>query len=207
MTVSQHIVTGSTSGRVLLALDDGSPLLIEHRLGAGRLLLLTTALDPAWSTLVATPAFVTFVADTLAYLAEDTLPATAVAGQPLAIPGAGAQLFDQSGRRMLALGQTVAGGALPIEAPGVYTLRTPSRERLLAVNPDPRESDPAPADPALLARWQAATQTLGRPAPGVDAGMVEQTLPLAPWLLGMLALLALFEGVAANSVRSSGAVT
>ena len=45
-------------GEVVLVLDDGTPLLTEYRIGTGRLMLLGTALDPAWSTLVVRPAFV-----------------------------------------------------------------------------------------------------------------------------------------------------
>ena len=201
--VSRHLVAEPTTGSVLLALDDGSPLLVEHRLGAGRVLVLLTGLEPAWSNLVTTPAFVTFVADALGYLAEDTLPAAAVAGEPLVLPGVGTQLFDRHGRRMLALEDTVGRTAAPLLAPGVYTLRTPSRERLLAVNPDRRESELTAADPDLLARWQAATRALAAPAPVSPAGGGGRIVPLAPWLLALLALLAMAEAVAANIVRSS----
>ena len=62
------------TGEVILALDDDTPLLVEYPLGAGRLMVLTTALDPEWSSLVVRPAFVVFMANLLGYLAEDLLP-------------------------------------------------------------------------------------------------------------------------------------
>jgi len=145
----------------------------------------------------------------LGYLAEDALPATAVAGQPLTIPAASVQLFDQRGRRMLALGDTVAGASVPLEQPGIYTLRTPSRERLLAVNPDLRESDLAPADPALLERWQTASRAVAVSPAAIDADAPPPALPLAPWLLVLLGLLAVVEPVFANTAGTwrAGAVT
>jgi hypothetical protein len=206
VTVSRRLgaaSAGSASmGSVLLTLDDGSPLLLEQRLGAGRLLVLMTALDPDWSTLVTRPAFVDFVADALGYLAEDVLPAATVAGQRLIVPAANVQLFDRSGNRMLSLGETVGRPSVALHEPGIYTLRTPSQERLLAVNPDLRESDLAAAEPALLQRWQSATRVLDAQQPataGLDGPV--STLPLAPWLLAMLAVLAVLEPLAANSAR------
>jgi hypothetical protein len=203
VTVSRCLTNvQGTSGSVLLALDDGCPLLLEHRLAAGRLLVLMTALDPAWSSLVTEPAFVAFVADALGYLAEDTLPAAAVAGQPLAIPAANVQLFDQAGRRMLGLGDTVGRPSVPLHVPGIYTLRTPSTERLLAVNPDPRESDLRPADPALLERWQEASRAVAAVPAATDSEDAPRTLPLAPWLLALLGVLAVLEPLAANAAGS-----
>lgn len=206
VTVARVLRTSEpTSGSVLLALDDGTPLLVEHRLGAGRVLVLMTSLDPAWSTLVLSPAFVGFVADALGYLAEESLPSAAVAGEPMAIPAANVQLFDADGNRLLSLGQTVERPAVPLEAPGIYTLRTPSRERLLAVNPDLRESDLAPANGELLERWQSASRSFetvpSEAATVVAADEGDRLLSLAPWLLLVLGLLAVLEPVMANTAR------
>ncbi|HEX7035826.1 MAG TPA: BatA and WFA domain-containing protein, partial [Pseudomonadales bacterium] len=100
VAVSRYLRAAPAAGTVLLRLDDGAPLLLEHPAGAGRVLLLLTALDPAWSNLVTTAAFVTWLADAVGHLAEDTLPVTALAGETLTIPSASVQVFDASGRRM-----------------------------------------------------------------------------------------------------------
>lgn len=185
----------------LAALDDGTPLLIERRLGAGRMLALLTALDPEWSTLVVEPAFVSFVADALAYLAEDHLPGAATAGEALSLPAASVQVFDLQGRRKLGLDDTVGRPTVRLDQPGIYTVRTPNRQRQLAVNTDPRESDLTPAPAALLDRWR---QALPAAAPGgsTPAGAaVSRPVALAPWLLLALLLLAVVEPLAADLVR------
>ena len=88
-------------------------------------------------------------------------------------------------------------------APLTSVSLTPSRQRRLAVNTDPRESDPTPADEAVLARWEAAGQALAaaRPAdPRAQPSPLDRALPLAPWLLALLGLLAVLEPLAANLV-------
>lgn len=205
VTVSRHLEMEAAAGaEVIASLDDGTPLLLERRMRAGRILVLLTALDPAWSTLVTRPAFVTLLTDALAYLAEDTLPDAAVAGQVLAIPARNVQFFDLQGNRMLALGDTVARASVRLARPGIFTMRTPTQTRLLAVNPELRESDLHPADAQLLARWSAASRALvqedGERSPA-EAGRA--SLPLAPWLLALLAVLAVVEPLAANAARLS----
>jgi hypothetical protein len=188
---------------VLLATDDGTALLLELPLPAGRALLLTTALDPQWSTLVASPVFVRFVADALAYLAEELVPDRAVAGQRVIMPATSLQVFDSHGARQLALQDTVGRAGIRLARPGVYTLRTPDRSRLLAVNADRRESDPAPASAELLDRWQAAVR--GAPAQAVATAASPAVLPVAPWLLAFLLMLAALEPVVANLTRRESA--
>ncbi len=187
------------TGEVILALDDGTPLLVEMRVGAGRLMLLTTALDPQWSSLVVSPAFVGFMANLLGYLAEDLLPVQALVGEALALPAQSVQLFTAEGTRVLGLAQTIGRPTVSLAEPGVYQLQTPGSNRLLAVNTDVRESDLRRTAEDLLERWQAATASksaLTASNPDEDA---THSLPLAPWLLALLALLLLLEPLLANA--------
>jgi hypothetical protein len=204
--------TGEAGGEVILTLDDGTPLLTEYRIGTGRLMLLGTALDPAWSTLVVRPAFVGFMANLLGYLAEDLLPSEALVGQPFAIPAQSVQLFSEAGERVLGLADTVGRPTVSLATPGVYQLRTPSSSRLLAVNTDLAESDLAPAPADLLDRWQNTAEKTASallsdeaagslPAtPAAEPAETGHDYPLAPWLLGLLALLVLAEPIFANSL-------
>jgi hypothetical protein len=207
LTVFQVVETVETAaasgiGEMILALDDGTPLLVEHPVGAGRLMVLTTALDPEWTSLVVRPAFVGFMAKVLGYLAEDLLPAEALVGQDFAIPAQSVQLLDATGKRVLGLSDTVGRPTVSLRQPGVYQLRTPSRTRPLAVNTDVRESDLRRAPAELLARWQAATvPTAATPASSTASQSSEESTyiqPLAPWLLALLALLVLAEPLLAN---------
>ena len=108
--------------------DAAAPLVVEGRIGKGHLLILLTALDPEWSSLVLRPAFVGFVRHAVDYLAQN-LPLTATAGQPIAVPASSAQIFDADGQRVLALGNTAARAVARIPRPGFYTVRTPGARR------------------------------------------------------------------------------
>ena len=189
-----------------LAGEGGQPMLMEQRLGAGRMVTLLTALDREWSTLVLHPAFVGFVANAVDYLAGEFARA-GHAGEPLPVTSGNVQLFDAQGVRVLALGDTTGGSGhvLRVAEPGLYTVRTPGRETLLAVNVDPRESDLAPMPAELLERWRGAAQREAGPAvvgPVAQAVPSEPTgTPLAPTLLALGLALLIIESVAANVGR------
>ena len=204
VTVARSLVAEDAGpGRTILALADGRPLLVEHRVGSGRLLVLHTALDRAWSSLVLRPVFVRFVADALGYLANDLGPLRAVAGEPVALPAAAVQVFDADGARVLGLGSTAHRPTARFPDAGFYSVRTPGRRTLLAVHLDPRESDLRPADPVLLARWREVaaagrSATASRPSVAAPDADVPPAWPLAPWLLTLLAVLLLAEPTIAN---------
>ena len=214
VTVDRALVLPTGHGQTILSLvprtrdpiDVGSlPMVTEQRLGAGRMLVLLTALDRQWSTLVLQPAFVSFVANAVDYLAGEFARA-GHAGEPLPVASGNVQLFDAQGVRVLALGDTTggSGNVLRVAEPGLYTVRTPGREALLAVNVDPRESDLAPMPADLLERWRAAAQRGGTIAarPVAQAGTDEPTgTPLAPMLLALALALLIVESAAANVGR------
>ena len=182
-----------------------APFVVEKRFGKGRLLVLLTALDREWSSLVLRPAFVGFVRDAIDYLAR-TLPLAATAGQPIAIPASSAQIFDSDGDRVLTLGNTTARPVVRIPRPGFYTVRAPGRETFMAVNLDPRESDLKSVPTSFLERWQAATATAGDEATRIQAASAagQGALgwhPLAPWLLILAAVLLVVESLVANVGR------
>ena len=182
-----------------------APFVVEKRVGKGRLLVLLTALDREWSSLVLRPAFVGFVRSAVDYLAQN-LPLAATAGEAVSVPASSAQIFDVDGQRVLALGNTSTRPVVRIPRPGFYTVRAPGRETSMAVNIDPRESDLRSVPPELLARWQAATATKpGDPIRG-EGGLRNERdeplmYPLAPWLLVLAAVLLLIESLAANIGR------
>ena len=214
VTVDRALALPTGHGQTILSLvprtrdpiDVGSlPVLTEQRLGAGRMVTLLTALDRRWSTLVLQPAFVGFVANAVDYLAGEFARA-GHAGEPLPVTSGNVQLFDAEGVRVLALGDTTggSGNVLRVAEPGLYTVRTPGRETLLAVNVDPRESDLAPVPADLLDRWRAAAQRSAPAAarPAAQAATDEPTgMPLAPMLLALGLALLIVESAAANVGR------
>ena len=173
------------------------PLLVERSVGTGRLLILLTALDRTWSSLVLRPAFVGLIDDAMDYLIGNR-PLQANAGGALALPSAPAQIVDAQGERVLGFGQTAARAVVRVDDPGVYTVYMPGRKTLLAVNVDVRESDLRPVPAALLERWQEATKSRLAPAASAQEAAADNRYALAPWLLGLAAVLLIAETLAAN---------
>ncbi len=196
-------VAPAASDRVLVAAEDGEPLLIEQRIGSGRVLLLCASLDNAWTDLPVQPVFVSFLAEAAGWLAGDeAYGAHQIAGALLPLAQAGAtvgQVIDPEGHELLTLSATHNAQNVRLERSGFYKVITPARESLLAVNVDERESDLTPVDPALLERWRVAAKAAETVAPKAAAAQSSvDTLPLARWLLAVAALLVIAESLAGN---------
>jgi hypothetical protein len=207
VSILQRVTLDQPEGaRPILSTGDGEPLLLEYRIGAGRLLLLLTALDPGWSTMVIEPGFVQFVDRLLGYLAEDILPVAAVVGEPMVFPALAVQLFDPEGRRVLGLSDTVERPNVRLSVPGQYQVRTPGGTRPLAVNIPAAESDLEPAPDSILTRWQqsmgtSTTDAAVRQATATTNASQGMTIvELAPWLIGLVLILALLEPLIANGL-------
>ena len=211
--VERSLSLPTTPGETILALvpaelsahraDVDAPLVVEKRFGKGRLVVLLTALDREWSSLVLRPSFVGFVRDAIDYLAQK-LPLAGTAGEPVTVPATSVQIFDSEHERILDLDSTAGRPVVQIPRPGFYTVRTPGQESAMAVNIDARESDLRSVGQGLLDRWQAATGASGvaegrDPAAGTDTDQAWH--PLSPWLLALAAVLLLVESIAANVGR------
>nr|NIW25028.1 hypothetical protein [Gammaproteobacteria bacterium] len=57
--------------QVLAELEDGAPLLIDHALGDGRVMLFASSLDRAWNDLPVMPVFVPLIDGVTAYLSGE----------------------------------------------------------------------------------------------------------------------------------------
>ncbi len=176
--------------RVLLETESGLPLLVERRVGLGRVLLFTGTLDLGWGDFPLQAVYMPFVQRLVSYLGGET-------------GGGGARVealvdevvnIDAPGD-LAALGELeITGPDGPVAArvrsdgvsfvprrPGAYTLRSPGAPPVawVAVNPDARESDLRPG-PALV---ELAAE--------VDPERYQRREDLAPWLLGLGLLAAL----------------
>ncbi|MBL8265865.1 hypothetical protein, partial [Steroidobacter sp.] len=187
--------------KTLIALDDGTPLLIERPLGAGRMLILTVPVDRRWNDLAIHPLFVHFIGAAASYLTHaEATTASALVGSTVTTgltAGGGGQIFDPQGRRVLGLAQSTTDRLIPDQA-GFYEIRGSEGARWLAVNVDARESDLATLPADFVARWQALRVQDATPA--VASAAVPEALPksLGPWLLWLTAILLLAEVLLAN---------
>ena len=186
---------GSGATGVLIGVD-GRPWLVR----AGRVLLLASRMDTAWTELPVTAAFVPFVDALVNRLTHGELvTATAWPDAPFSLPdGAEAVLLD--GQRW-----SVEGGALlrPSLLGVHYLVAGPDTLGTVSVNPDPRESDLRRAS-ARRARdlWPGARVVeLERAAEA--AFQTGARADLRPVLLWLLLGLALAEAALAGWRRSS----
>ena len=187
-------VEPTAEDRVLISLDDGTPLLIERLLGAGRVLLFTSSLDREWNDLPVQPVFVPFIAGLANHLLGGAgFTNEAALGSTLAVRALGmqgGQIFNPQGDKALGL----SGGTddVLLDQIGFYEVVGGGATELVAVNFDPRESDLTPIDVPTVERWQGlGVRAQDQSATGVATLAENESTPspLGPWLL--IALLAM----------------
>lgn len=204
----QRPVRLSSDDHALIALDDGTPLLVERTLGAGRMLILTAPVDRRWNDLAIHPLFVHFIGAAASYLTHaEATTRSALVGSTVTTgltAGGGGQIFDPQGHRVLGLAQSTTDRLIPDQA-GFYEIRGSEGARWLAVNVDSRESNLATLPADFVARWQAlrmqeAVSNAGAAAIPTPEVATPEAAPksLGPWLLWLAAILLLAEVLLAN---------
>lgn len=197
----------SADDQVLIAQGPNNPVLIEHRIGAGRLMLLATSVDNSASDLPVKPVFVSFIAKVAQYLSnEKLLVKEQVADSFLQLAqtgGASGQVVDPDGESLLTLQDTTVAQDVQLNKRGYYQVFTPVGEVLVAVNPDIRESDPAPMPPATLQNWQnvvAGTASVDNSALAITSGADDNQEEVEIWrfFLVLLGLMVLAESLLGN---------
>ena len=189
---------------VPIRLANGDPILVEHEVGRGRVLVFASGLGNVWNNLPVTPVYVPFVAETARYLTgsesrhgETTLGDILELGSRRERGGA-VQVMDPSGERILTLSGSLEREAIPLESVGFYEIRNEQGVELQAVNPDPRESNLRRVEADTLELWRSS----GEEASGtLTAGAAPAEAP--PWriwrlLLVLLAMAVLLESLIAN---------
>jgi hypothetical protein len=193
--------------RVVMRLQDGTPLLMERPLGEGRVLVLTSGLDNLTNDLPLKPVFVAFVER----VARDLSGGDAHSGphqvddlvslRTAREKGVGVDVLDPDGQRALTLKEAVAAGAYALRRTGFYEVHLANgRQDLIAVNADRRESDLAPIQDDVLSLWRGSGQPAAAPAAASALSQRPPAVPKGVWWYAMLALLvaALAESMAAS---------
>jgi hypothetical protein len=150
---------------VLARFDDGAPAILERRVGAGRVIVVTSTLDNYWNDLPVQPVFLPLLHQVIRYSAGWIEPSpwftvgqvVNVAGRAAVATSPAAQDTADEGTAPAAVPQTklvaiapggdridIETGLLSLEKAGFYEVRSPgssANERVVAVNVDLTESD------------------------------------------------------------------
>lgn len=194
----------------LIQAQGGDPVVVERKLGRGRVLVQAIPLGISWSTLPLCQAYVAMLHEWLWYLSEPSLTRRNLAAgdafiQTLSERPERATLELPNGTRSTLTLEPVPGGSrLRVAAPrqpGLYHVTYPSGAGATATVPfqlrrDPRESNLAPLAEPDLARMQsdggfqvgAGLQSLG-----TAANIAPPRHPLEGWFLGLLPCVILAE--------------
>jgi hypothetical protein len=177
-------------------LSDETPLLLEKKIGEGRVLVFASTFDNIANDFPLHPAFVPFVEQTARYLGRlDSGTNVHLVGSFLELrtvrdPGASVEVLDPAGTRVLSLAEAAKTDTVQFTKAGFYDVRRPSgRHELVAVNADRHESDLEPMSPEVFELWK----NTGRVA-GAESGMgggAEESKPFSLWWYVILAVLAL----------------
>jgi len=214
---------GPDAARVIVRLGDQTPLLLEKRIGEGRVVLFTSGLDNLTNDFPLHPAFVPFIEQTARYLAGSerqggARPVDAYLDLRNALRNGkeqaqGVEVTDPEGKRPLTLGEAASAQSFQLTEAGYYQLRlADGRQDEIGVNPDPKESnlDVIPDD--VLALWrggesqgqggqgsQEASQVAANP--GNTPGPA--TPPKTPQTLWWYVMLFVLASAVAESVLAS----
>jgi aerotolerance regulator-like protein len=200
----QTMRVDEANGRVLARLSDKTPLLLDRKVGEGRVLVFTSTFDNVSNDLPLHAAFVPFVEEAAHYLegGEARRSSTSVGSfvdlRTSHDRGAAAEVLDPDGKRALSLSESTTAKTFQFDREGFFDVRPANgRRQLVAVNADRRESDLTPVPDETLALWQG---TPGR-APGDNNGSLggEET-PVSFWkyLLAALLVIAAAESIVAD---------
>jgi hypothetical protein len=177
------------------------PLLLDKKIGEGRVLVLTSGLDNLTNDFPLHPTFVAFVEQTARYLSATERPASARTvdsffdlrtareqepGQEL-----GVEVVDPDGHRPLSLTEASTTQSLRLSRAGFYQVRLANgREDVVGVNPDRRESnlDVLPDDVMALWRGNAKSSTPTVSTAG-NTAQEDERVPLW-WYIMLLVLTA-----------------
>ena len=181
--------------RVAARLTDQTPLLLEKKIGEGRVLLFTSGLDNLTNDFPLHPVFIPFIDQTARYLAGmETRAGSRIVDSFLELRTAkeqsvGVEVVDPDGKRPLSLKEATAAQSFQLTRAGFYQLRLANgRQDLIGVNADRRESDLDVIPKDVLALWTGNT---GNEAQEASSGTVarDQKKPYSLWWYAVLLLL------------------
>jgi hypothetical protein len=182
--------------RVVAHLTDGTPLLLDKKMGEGHVLLFASGLDNLTNDFPLHPIFVPFVEQTALYLSgtERRSGARAVDSflelRSSKEQTVGVEVTDPQGRRPLSLTDATSAQTFQLTSAGFYELKLANGRRdVIGVNPDRRESNLALIPDETLALWRGNSGT-GTAQAAAAGSPEEQKQPYHLWWYIMLLVFA-----------------
>lgn len=194
-------VTPKADAHVLAKLADGSPLLIEERMGEGRTLTFASTLDNSTNDFPLHASFLPFVAQTARYLSgKEEGPSSVVAGTPVSLrrtrdEGTAADVIGPDGKHELSLAESTRLFGFDLKREGFYEVqRSNGQRQLIAVHADRRESDLTKMSHDTLELWRNTGSTAVEAKAGTPGS---ETRPFSLWRYFMIfvVIAALVESV------------
>jgi hypothetical protein len=213
----QVIHVKNDKSRVLMRLNDQTPLLLERQVGGGRVLMLAAPLDNSTNDLPVHAAYwVPFVQHSAVYLSgggadqQTNLPVDAfVELRTSEGKNAASEVTDPDGKRALTLEEATTLKSFPLSREGFFDVKTANgRHSVVAAHGDRRESDMAVIPQETLDLWKNTGSGGTGGDPNNPAAQVEASktpVSLSPVLLLLLLGVVLAESVVADRYLRSPA--
>jgi len=190
------VQVNAANSRVVARLTDRTPLLLEKKVGEGRVLLLGSGLDNLTNDFPMHPVFIPFVEQTARYLSgTERRSGARVVDSFLELrkgkqQGVGVEVIDPEGRRALSLNEAASAETFQLKRAGFYELHLASGRRdVVGVNADRRESDLDVMPDDVLSLWKGNAHT-GPELSSAGTPVREQAKPYGLWWTIMLLVLA-----------------
>jgi hypothetical protein len=190
----QAIRVDAGKSRIAARLSDETPLLLEKKVGEGRVLVFASTFDNIANDFPLHPSFVPFIEQTARYLGRlEQSSNNHMVGSYLELravrdAGASVEVLDPGGTRALSLAEAAKADTLQLAKAGFYDVRRPSgRHELVAVNAHRQESNLEVMPDETLELWKN-TGAAGAAAGGDGQ---DEAKPFSLWWYAALALLAL----------------
>jgi hypothetical protein len=212
----QALKLSANNSRVLARLSEGTPLLLERRVGEGIVLAYASSFDERQNDLPYKPIYVPFVQESVKYLGGGGV------SQPVNLQvdsfvelrsstqtqGPSAEVLDPDGQRVLSLEEAASAPNFGLSREGFFDVKNAAgRRMLIAAHADRRESDLTVMETDTQQLWSStggeAPQAAKSGAPN-QLSATSTPWSLAPYLLVLLLIVTLAESVIADRyLRSS----
>jgi hypothetical protein len=192
------------NAKVIARLTDNTPVLLEKKVGQGKVLVFASTFDNVSNDFPLHPAFVPFVEQTAHYLGGSNAETSILpvgAFLELRTPAQKAMAVEVTGpdgQRALSLAEAAKAQTLDLDRSGFFDVRRGSgKQQLVAVNVDRAESDLTQIPEETRALWQRMGQGGGQGS-GTTGTQSEQSWNLWWYVLLAALILAIVESVFAS---------